>query len=149
MNIQFIHTFHCTSRALGIFWQIHLTITLSFLFVWGLGCKMSEFCVGVRGVLPHGVYCHIRWYMYHHSNNICIVDDLHTTLPLTISQAIKSLNPCIIPSIEDTWISNASLNGEYSTRSGYHHWLISQREMESSQETWKLPMVVSIQILIW
>jgi hypothetical protein len=86
------------------------------------------------------------------NNDKFIVDDLHTALPLTISEDIKSLNPCIIPSMEDTWIWNASLNGEYSTRSGYH-WLLSQREMESSKETWnwiwKLLVAASVQFFIW
>jgi len=41
---------------------------------------------------------------------------------------------------------------EYSSRSGYH-WLLSQREMESSQESWnwiwKSPAAASVQFFIW
>jgi len=72
----------------------------------------------------------------------CIIESLHTTFPSTITQAIQNLNLCIIPSIEDTWIWNGNLNGEYSTRCGYH-WLLSRHEVEIFKDTWswiwKLP----------
>jgi hypothetical protein len=62
-------------------------------------------------------------------------------LSLNIITSIQNIISCFVDFLEDTWVWSASLNGQYTLKSGYI-WLLSQHYNKISQESlswiWKL-----------
>jgi len=80
---------------------------------------------------------------------VCKIAALPTLIPPDIMTYARRLISCFVNSLSDTWVWNASLNDQFTRRSGYN-WPLSQHHTENPHRSWswiwKLRLV---QFFVW